>query len=519
MSRRWLTSAPLGIALLTLLLPTPSRSAQSNLTPEELLEKSREAYARLSAFAVTMTTVVELPGTDRGERIVRYRLGEGNQAVIEIGSLMRIVATGDKLFIEREDIADRYVEVSYGGDLGEALTSVRDRSILAGLWEPPQVALRAGAPIDELVEALRYSSLLGELQITGLENLPENVLELRLEAANGSCRARFDSSSYLLDEVEYSVRPSGAPEGYAMHLIGRFTTDTLTAPEGRFSFDPGDRTPVETLQELAVPAPGISEAPETLISPRALAERLITRDELGRVLREKRVLLVGEDHLFNEPPIYITKLLEAMGDRPTSLLMELPYDLQPEIDAYMKEGSEGVLKAIFSGRQVLQLQGLLRWAYENRGQLTDVLAVDEPLYEIMLKRSYLEDTRNTTMAHAVLQTLQARPENRIVVYAGQLHMMRAGRYRVDRPSREPVGSRLIRLGVPKSQIASVMMNGGENFHLHSVWDRPGVLPLDETEPRIPIPYLIDYPIFGATYADELFDYFVNLGELTKIELN
>ena len=240
--------------------------------------------------------------------------------------------------------------------------------------------------------------------------------------------------------------------------------------------------------------------------------------ELAKVLQDKRVLLIGEDHLYNEPPLYLCKLLEEMKERPTSLLLELPNHIQPEIDAYLREGSESALKAIFSGRQVLQLQSLLRWSFKNRQQMMEVLAVDEPLYEILLRRSYLEDTRNATMADAIVQSWRKHPDNRIVVYGGQLHMMKAGRYRANRPNRDTAGQRLDRLGITENQIASVMLNGGENFLLHSIWDKPGVLPLKDQDFRIPIPYLIDYPIFGGKYADEFFDYFINLGKLTKVEL-
>lgn len=508
----------LSLIVLAILLQVFSCSAQGELTIEELLEKSHEAYRRLSPFEVSFTTVVEFPGSDPGKRTLRYRLGMGNQALIEIGTLMRIVTTENKLFIEYMSVADRYLEIPYGGDLAEALALVRGRSILAGLWEPPQAALQASSSIKALASALRFSNSLGDLEVTDLAQLSNTVYELTLNAANGSCKARFDASSYLLEEIEYLIRPADVPEDYAMLLKGSYTTTPLTTAEGLFSFDPGERTMVKTLQELAAPAPGIGDPPETVLSPQTLTENLIPLKELAEALQDKRVLLIGEDHLYNEPPLYLCKLLEEMKERPTSLLLELPNDIQPEIDAYMRDGSESALRAIFSGRQVLQLQSLLRWSFKNRQQMMEVVAVDEPLYEIMLRRSYLEDTRNATMAGAIVRTCRKHPNNRVVVYGGQLHMMKAGRYRADRPSRDTAGQRLTRLGIPENQIVSVMLNGGENFPLHSIWGQPGVLPLKDQDFRIPIPYLIDYPIFGGNYAHEFFDYFVNLGKLTKVEL-
>jgi hypothetical protein len=518
-SRRWPSFIALSLIGLSLLVPAYSCSDRKELSIEELLEKSHLAYHRILPFEVNLTTVVEFPGSDPGERILRYRLGSDNQAIIEIGSLMRIVATNNKLFMENKSVADRYLEVPYEGNLGETLASTRGTSILAGLWEPPQAALQAGPSVEALANALRFSSMLDKLEFTGLVKLSDHFYELTLSADNGSCKARFDSSSYLLEEIEYSVRPADAPKDYAMLLKGRYTTTPLTATEGLFSFKPGERTKVTTLRELAAPAPGISDPPESVLLPQDIIKNQITVKELAQDIQDKRVLLVGEDHLYIEPPQYLCNLLEEMEERPTSLLLELPDDIQPEIDTYMLEGGESALKAIFSGRPVLQLQSLLRWSFENRHRMMEVLAVDEPLYEILLKRSYLEDTRNATMANAITRTWREHPQNLIVVYGGQLHMMKAGRYRVDRPNRDTAGLRLTRLGIPENQIVSIMLNGGENFHLHSIWHKPGALPLIDQDFRIPIPYLIDYPVFGGTYADEFFDYFINLGKLTKIEMD
>lgn len=510
--------ATLGLIWLLLLGPAFSWSAQGDLKIEELLEKSHDAYRSIVPFEVEFKTVVSFPGADPCKKTLHYKFGKENQALIEISTLIRIVTSKDKLLMEKKSVTDRYLEIPYNGNLSQTLALVRGRSSLAGLWEPPQAVLKESSSVRALAKALRFSNRLGELKITGPVKISNTFYELTLKAFNGRCRARFNSFSYLLEEVEYLVRPAKGPKDYFMKIEGIYTTTPLVNTKGLFSFNPGERRKVGTLRGLSAPAPGIKEPPETVLTPQALKKNLITVKDLGKKLQEKRVLLIGEDHLYHEPPLYLCRLIEVMEKKPTHLLLELPHNIQPEIDAYMREGSESALKAIFSGRQVLQLQSLLRWAFKNRKQIKEVSAIDEPLYEIMLRRSYLEDTRNATLAAAIVRTWEKHPKHRIIVYAGQLHMMRAGRYRVDRPSRDTAGSRLTGLGIPANQIVSVMLNGGENFHLHSIWDQPGVLPLKDKDFRIPIPYLIDYPIFGAKYADEFFDYFVNLGVLTKVEL-
>jgi hypothetical protein len=488
-------------------------------TIEELFRRAGEAYRALGTFEITLTTTVEIPRAEPGERVVRWVLGEGREAVLEIGSVMRVVVTEDRVHAERAGVRDRHLEVVSEGDLAAALAAARGRSALAGFWEPPQSALRAGKPLAEILEAFRYSSLLAELSVVGFEHIPGADYEVNLEAENGGCTARFDPETYFVDEVEYIVRPPGAPEGYAMRVLGRFEVRQMPRDDALFAFERGEREAVGSFRDLDGRPLGISEPPGAIVSPVALSSRLLHLHELAAAVRERRILLVGENHLYEEPPAYLTALLDELEGAPSSLLLELPRDMQPAIDDYLRSGSEAVLDEMFAGKRVLQLQHVLRWAHAHRAEVPTVLAFDEPQYEMRLKRAYLTDTRNRTMAKAITRQRKEHPDRRVVAYGGQLHMMKAGRYRVDEPSRETVGSRLPGLGVPPDEITSVMLSGGEKFHLHTIWGRPGALPMDGRPARIPIAYLIDYPIFGVDFADEAFDYFVNLGPLTKIEIS
>jgi hypothetical protein len=488
-------------------------------TAEELFQRSGRAYRALETFEVTLTTSVEIPQAERGERVVRWVLGEGREAVLDIGSVMRVVVTKDRVYAERAGVRGRYLEVATGGDLAAALATARGRSALAGFWEPPQSALRERKTIAGVLDAFRYSSLLAELSVAGFERAPDSDYEVSLEAENGGCTARFDSETFFVDEVEYVVEPPGAPEGYAMHVLGRFEVRQVPDGGAGFTFDRGDREAVESLRDLDGNPPGISEPPEAILSPVDLSGRLLGLHELATAVRERRVLLVGENHLYKEPPAYLTALLDELHDAPANLLLELPRNLQPAIDDYLRNGNEAVLDAMFNGKRILQLQHVLRWAHEHRTKVPTVLAFDEPQYERLLKRAYLTDTRNRTMARAITRLWREHPDRRVVAYGGQLHMMKTGRYRVDEPSRDTAGSRLPALGVPPHEIASVMLSGGENFRLHILWEKPGALPMDGDPARIPVAYLIDYPIFDVAFADEASDYFVNLGPLTKIEVS
>lgn len=518
MRNRWFC---LLVVCLGTLGPTASPWANEAVptTAEELFQRAGDAYRTVDALELELTTSVEIPGAEPGERTVRYVLGSGRRAVIEIGSLLRIVVTDERVLAEHLGVPDRILEVFVeGDDLGAALATARGRSSMAGFWEPPQAALRAGGSVERVLEAFRYSRAVGELHVAGFERQPDSGYAVRLVADNGDCVASFDKR-FRLTEVEYRLEPVEAPEGVTVRVRGRYSSSPFEGGTETFELERRDRRVVESIRELAAEPPGIGEAPETILSPEALAAALLAPDELAAALSDRRVLLIGEEHLTEEIPEYTTELLGKLDDRPAHLLLEMPLDAQPAIDAYLQTGDEAILHEIFDGKPILQLQHLLRWARERPRQVSSIEAFDQSLWEIVFRRAFLEDTRNVTMSRAILRAWKEHPERRVVAYAGQLHLLAGGRYRVDHPSRDPAGSRLSALGIPPEEIARVMINGGENFHLQSIWPRPGALPIAGGPARIPIPYLIDYPIFGVAYADEVFDYFVHVGALTPIEVN
>jgi hypothetical protein len=486
---------------------------------KQLLARSAAAYQSLAAVEIILTASVEIPNAVAADRVSRYVLGDNSEAVLEIGSMLRLVANDGGIYVELPGHADRYLAITNEGDLTSRLALVLGNSSLAGLWNPVPAALRNELGEEEILDAFRYSKHLGKLTIAGFEGLPGESYEVLLKANNGHCRARFDGKTFFLQELHYLVEPPDTPAGYTVRINGRFETRAIPYDKTLFEFEGGGRLAVDSLRELQPKRPGINQPPEAVVPQALLAEHQVGVEDLAASLKDKAVLLVGEDHLYEEPPLYMAGLLDRLDDRPVSLLLELPTQIQPEIDEYLEDGSESMLKGIFEGRLVLQLQSLLRWAQQNRDRVRAVKAIDEPLYEIFLKRAYLTDTRNPTMATAIHREWQSHPDRRIVFYAGQLHLMKAGRYKVNRPSRDTAGARLPLLGVPPQEMAVIWLNGGENFHLHESWQKPGVLPLAQFPVRIPISYLLDFPIFGIQYADEAIDYFVNLGTLTRIQVD
>ena len=237
--------------------------------------------------------------------------------------------------------------------------------------------------------------------------------------------------------------------------------------------------------------------------------------DLADAVRSKRVLLVGEDHRFNETLRYLTDLMECLDDRPVSLLLELPSTTQPLLERFLDSGEERDLATLFDSRGTLPFHPLLRWAQQNPARLSRVAAIDQHRHRIASMRCFLVDSRNESMAEAIVEEYRANPEARIIAYGGQLHMLMSGRYRYDQPNRQAVGPRLLAAGIPREEITSIMLSGAGQFALSEVWHRSGAVHLDGELALIPYQYFIGGAVFGPGNAGDLFDYFVNLGPMTE----
>ncbi|MBI1769435.1 MAG: hypothetical protein HY089_10060 [Ignavibacteriales bacterium] len=238
--------------------------------------------------------------------------------------------------------------------------------------------------------------------------------------------------------------------------------------------------------------------------------------DLGVQLQSQRVILVGEEHFYIEPQQFLTNLLELLNDSSIVVLLELSEDSQDAIDAYLQTGDEARLEPIWRKSNNLPYRLIVQWAFKNKSRVRKVVAFDQNFSRVGLNRLLLTDTRNQTMADAIYTAFVDYPKARIVAYGGQMHMTMAGRYRYDNDSRIPAGARLVQLGIPRSQICSIMLSGRTTFPLDSIWKTPGAILARNELGKLPYEYFINYPIFGAQQAGELFDIFVNLGELTEI---
>jgi len=271
------------------------------------------------------------------------------------------------------------------------------------------------------------------------------------------------------------------------------------------------------LEPRETPAPGLKLPEEERGRIGALARA--SAADAGRRLEDLSgldVLLVGEEHFYVETQAWLAKLLDGATDRRVALLLELPRGLQPEVDRWVATGLSGPLEEAMRAGDALPYGGLLAWAHRNRSHLSRVVAMDEDGSRIFWNRVFLRDTRNRTMADAVLSARRAGPGDLVVAYGGQMHMLLAGRYRYDRDDRVPAGARLLREGVPRERMRSVLLSGEGKAPVCDAWAGPGALDMADAIGAEPWALFVDYPLFRAGTSRDLFDFFVHLGPLTRV---
>ncbi len=250
----------------------------------------------------------------------------------------------------------------------------------------------------------------------------------------------------------------------------------------------------------------------------ALKASSLDRRDLIEAVGSRRILLVGESHFEAEPQEFTEDLvadLHARDGRGTALLLELPSGMQEAIDAYLATGEEKEMARAWRSHQALPYRPLVRWARLHPHLVTRVIAYDEPSARIAMMRLFLTDTRNATMARAILAAARAAPQDRVLAFGGRLHMMNAGRYMYDSPTRSPIGARLRADGVPASDIAAIWLFTGAS-PAGGAWREPGAVSLAGPAGRLRIETLEAEAVYGASLLSEVADFAVFLGPGTKL---
>ena len=212
----------------------------------ETLEFSAKAYRTVAALRDTLSYVVTAPGSEQEIKTEEYAFGPKGAALVK-NALLQAVAMDSKLYLTQSDVPDRYVVTPYDGDLGAALRRVAGNG---SLFEPPPLALHSGKGIDACLDTLRFN-LLEPLRITGYRQLAGDKAEIRFVANNGELTLTIDSKTHFFTAVLFQVRPPGAPEGFLVRVAGTFSPQILRGSETSIAFEPGSRSAVENLTDLA----------------------------------------------------------------------------------------------------------------------------------------------------------------------------------------------------------------------------------------------------------------------------
>lgn len=268
------------------------------------------------------------------------------------------------------------------------------------------------------------------------------------------------------------------------------------------------------LEPKETPFSTLPAYPDKSTVQKIIENNKINMEQLLEEIRTKRIILLGETHFVKETMEFLTNLATQLEKENLVLLLELPSDAQNEIDQYRQNGDEALIQKIFSRGNALPYQQTLRWSFANKQYISKVIAFDEPRWHVVLMRLFATDTRNQSMAEAILQEYDSK--NTMIVFGGQLHMTMAGRYRYDAENREPVGSLLVHMGIPRNDIVSIMLSGGDRFPSYAAWNSPGISTMHGELGSLPIAFFISDPVFRAKTSAELFDYFIHLGPLSPV---
>ena len=101
MRHRNITTISVSIFLFTTSWSPPALPISPEpINAEELFARSGLAYRAVQMVDISFSTRVEMPNAEPGRRVTHYLLGEQGEAVIKIGSIMRVVANPTNIFAE-----------------------------------------------------------------------------------------------------------------------------------------------------------------------------------------------------------------------------------------------------------------------------------------------------------------------------------------------------------------------------------------------------------------------------------
>jgi peroxiredoxin len=226
-------------ALLALALSGAARATPLDACMRRVLAASARAYRAVPALRDELRYVVDAPGAERETKTLSYQLANG---IAVSDPSLQAVALGDRFYLVRSGIDDRYVSAPYAGDFAAALDAVVGTQ--GSLFAPTQVVMRTSKRYEAWLDSMRFK------QLAPLRAVSCRANELRFEADNGKLTLLMNARTHFFEKLDLELRPPGAPPGFAVRIHGTFSPRVQEAAAGVVQFDRGSRTAVTTLAEL-----------------------------------------------------------------------------------------------------------------------------------------------------------------------------------------------------------------------------------------------------------------------------
>ena len=265
--RKAVLALSLGLAVAVLTNGSVPADGAGAPDAETILADAVTAYSTAQRFAGTMRFEVTLPDGRTEKKAIEYgRDGaDAYMAMVDASgtALMRVVATGGRLYATQFNVARSYVSAPLTGDFASGLVAIGADQV--GLKPAPPLAAAVTGSREAFVDALGFG-ILGPLEPTAVEedSLDGRVVRaVTLTADNGSLRVSFDTETHELLAFALTV---GA-EGHQVSGSGVFEKGDPADLASRLSFDPGDRTAVADFAALEASAyPLGTSAPEARVA-------------------------------------------------------------------------------------------------------------------------------------------------------------------------------------------------------------------------------------------------------------
>jgi thiol-disulfide isomerase/thioredoxin len=213
----------LSFAAIALCAPPPAFSCDAAAT----LAHAARAYRRLASLYATAHYLVQVPGAPPHSETSEFGFDARHGAYLRMPGLYVMEASGGRLLLAADSGAApaRVLDEAAGADLQAAIDAAFEGH--GAPLVPVPLLLRAARGADDRVQAFR-SRLLQPLTLGACRQLDVTagapVIELTLEAGNGSVHARFDAISSFLTgyDAQISTGPGAPP----------VTAQVVLAPQG-----------------------------------------------------------------------------------------------------------------------------------------------------------------------------------------------------------------------------------------------------------------------------------------------